>query len=221
MLFIHRIKDEGVSQIVEKPVLVLATANAGKIKELCELLKNIPVVVKGLSDYPSFPEPVEDGETFRENAVKKALATSRHLGVAALADDSGLCVKALGGAPGIHSARYGGEGLTDADRCRLMLAAMRGKKDREAAFMCVAALAFPDCEVHTWEGRVEGLITEAPDGENGFGYDPVFFYPPFGRTFALLSREEKNSVSHRGRAMTLFAADFQKLIDRQFKPVDS
>ncbi|MBI5844468.1 MAG: XTP/dITP diphosphatase [Deltaproteobacteria bacterium] len=203
-----------------KPVLVLATRNAGKIKELRRLLEKVPITVKGLSDYPPFPEPVEDGETFRENAVKKALATMRHLGVASLADDSGLCVEALLGAPGVLSARYGGEGLTDADRCERLLEALKDVADRRAAFMCVAALALPDGSVHTWEGRVEGLILESPEGENGFGYDPVFYYQPFERSFALLSREEKNSVSHRGKAMALFADDISQLFDRLQKPVN-
>lgn len=204
----------------ESPVLVLATRNAGKINEMKKLLETVPVRVKGLSDYPPFAEPVEDGETFRENAVKKAVATMRQLGVASLADDSGLCVLALGGDPGVRSARYGGEGLSDADRCKIILARLQGETNRKAAFVCVAALALPDGGVFTWEGRVEGLITEAPQGENGFGYDPVFYYPPLDRTFALLSRGEKNSVSHRGRAMSKFAGDMSQLLDRLTKPVN-
>jgi len=129
-------------------------------------------------------------------------------------------VEALGGAPGVLSARYGGEGLTDADRCERLLDALKGVTDRRAAFMCVAALALPDGSAHTWEGRVDGLILEAPEGQNGFGYDPVFFYPPLGRTFALLSRDEKNAVSHRGRAMALFAREAPQLLTGLKSPVD-
>lgn len=206
----------------EKQVLVLATRNAGKIKELRRLLEKVPITVNGLADYPPFAEPEEDGETFRDNAEKKALATMRHLGVAALADDSGLCVEALGGEPGVHSARYcGDECLTDFDRCQRLLEALKGVTDRRAAFVCAAALALPNGEVHTWEGRVEGVILHAPEGQNGFGYDPVFYYPPLSRSFALLSRDEKNSVSHRGQAMALFAKDVEKLLDRINLPVKS
>lgn len=204
----------------ELPVLVLSTGNAGKIKEMRKLLEKVPITVKSLSDYPPFPEPVEDGATFRENAVKKAVATMKQLGVAALADDSGLCVDALGGEPGVLSARYGGEGLTDLDRCQRLLEALKGVTDRRAAFVCVAALALPDGGEMTWDDRVEGHILEAPEGENGFGYDPVFYYPPLGRTFALLSREEKNSVSHRGRTMSLFTRDIVQMLDRLQKPVN-
>ncbi len=191
--------------------LVLATRNAGKIREMRRILESRGLSVMGLSDFPAFPEPLEDGQTFAENALKKAVVTAETLGLPAVADDSGLCVAALGGAPGVLSARYGGEGLTDSQRAERLLAALEGTADRSAAFVCVIALAVPGGETLTWEGRVEGLITQAPDGSNGFGYDPVFFYPPKGTTFARMKGDEKNAVSHRGQALRRFADDLEKV----------
>jgi XTP/dITP diphosphohydrolase len=145
----------------------------------------------------------ETGSTFAANARLKAEAFSAASGLPALADDSGLVVDALGGEPGIHSARYGGPGLTDADRTALVLARMRTVPDgaRAAAFVAVVAVAVPGLDTTVFEGRVEGRITRELAGTHGFGYDPIFFYEPAGMTFAQLTREEKARVSHRGRAL--------------------
>jgi XTP/dITP diphosphohydrolase len=194
------------------PIIVLATRNPGKTAEIRSLLAGFPVDVRDLTDFGPIPEVEEDGATFEENAYKKASFTARVLGFPALSDDSGLCVPALDGAPGVHSARYGGPGLSDADRCRRLLDAMRGRDDRRAAFECVLSLAVPSGPALTYEGRCEGVLAEAPSGANGFGYDPVFFYPPLGRTFAELARDEKSRVSHRGRALAELRAEFDKVI---------
>lgn len=206
-----------------RPVIVIATRNPGKTAEIRDLLEGFPVDIKDLSAFGSIPEVEEDGATFDENAYKKSSFTARILGCPALADDSGLSVAALNGAPGVFSARYGGEGLSDEERCRRLLSEMQGRGDRRAAFECVISLAVPAGPALTYEGRCEGLLTEAPAGANGFGYDPVFFYPPFNRTFAELSREEKSRVSHRGKAMRELREEFEKVmtwIRRHMPPGD-
>ena len=206
-----------------KPVLVIATRNRGKTVEIRDLLQGFPLEVRDLSDFGKIPEVQEDGLTFDENAYKKSSFTARILGYPALADDSGLAVAALNGAPGVFSARYGGEGLTDADRCRKLLAEMKGRSDRRAAFECVLSLAVPSGPALTYEGRCEGLLTEAPAGANGFGYDPIFFYPEAKKTFAQLTREEKNRVSHRGKALRELRGEFEKVmvwIRRHMPPGD-
>jgi len=204
-------------------VIVIATLNPGKTAEIRDLLQGFPVDIKNLSDFGPIPGVEEDGTTFDENAYKKSSFTARILGYPALADDSGLSVAALNGAPGVFSARYGGEGLSDEDRCRKLLSEMRGRGDRRAAFECVISLAVPAGPALTYEGRCEGLLLEAPAGANGFGYDPVFFYPPFNKTFAELSREDKSRVSHRGKAMRELRDEFEKVmawIRRHMPPGD-
>jgi XTP/dITP diphosphohydrolase len=193
-------------------VLVLATRNLGKTRELRELLKDFPVEIKNLSDFRPIPDIEEDGTTFDENAFKKASFTAKVLGLTALADDSGLEVEALGGAPGVHSARYAGPSATDQEKSAKLLQEMKGKANRRAAFMCVISIAVPSGVALTYEGRCEGLITEVPAGDNGFGYDPVFFYPPMQRTFAQLSAQEKNLVSHRGKALAALKEEFDKVL---------
>jgi len=197
--------------MIDRP-LVIATRNKGKIEEFQSLFSGFPIVIKSLNDFGPTPEPVEDGKTFEDNAYKKAHLTARVLGFPALADDSGLVVEALGGQPGVHSARYAGEGAGDEEKIRKLLKAMEGVKDRRAAFECVIAIAVPRGPALIYEGRCEGEITRAPRGNNGFGYDPVFFYKPMGRTFAELSQEEKNRVSHRGRAMATLLSEFDKVL---------
>lgn len=192
--------------------LVIATTNLGKTAEIRELLKPFPITVKNLSDFGPLPQVEEDGDTFDENAYKKASFTARVLGYPALADDSGLVVAALDGAPGVYSARYGGEGASDADRCRKLLAALDGVTDRRAAFECVISIAVPTGPALTYDGRCEGEILTAPAGENGFGYDPVFYYAPLKKSFAQLSREEKSKVSHRGKALAEVCAEFDKIL---------
>ncbi|MFP4475613.1 MAG: XTP/dITP diphosphatase [Desulfatibacillaceae bacterium] len=195
-----------------KQVLVLATRNQGKTREMRELLADYPVEIRNLDDFGPIPEVEEDGDTFEENAYKKASHTARVLGFPALADDSGLSVEALDGRPGVHSARYGGEGLSDADRCEKLLEEMDNVEDRRAAFVCFLSLAVPSGQALTYEARCEGEITREMRGEGGFGYDPVFFSPDKGRTFAELSSAEKSEVSHRGKALRELGGEFDKVL---------
>ena len=192
--------------------LVIATRNKGKTYEIMDLLKEFPVNIKNLDDFGPIPAVEEDGDTFDKNAYKKASFTSRILGLPALADDSGLLIKALDGAPGVHSARYAGENASDEQRCSKVLSEMKGKTDRRAAFKCVISIAVPPGPALTYEGHCEGLITKKPAGSNGFGYDPIFFFSPLNKTFAELTREEKNRVSHRGNALRELRAEFDKVL---------
>ena len=192
--------------------LVIATKNTGKLIEIESLLKNYPVKLKSLSDFGPIPPVEEDGATFDDNAYKKAAFTARVLGLPALADDSGLVVQALGGGPGVHSARYGGDSLTDAQRCDLLLQNLKGKTDRKASFSCVISIATPTGAALTYEARCEGLIAESASGTNGFGYDPIFYYPPLNKTFAEMARQEKSQVSHRGKALKELLGEFDKVL---------
>ncbi|MEW6262481.1 MAG: XTP/dITP diphosphatase [Thermodesulfobacteriota bacterium] len=193
-------------------LMVLATKNRGKTAELKDLLAGQPVEVVDLGHFGPTPTPVEDTDSFGENAYQKAWFYARILGLPALADDSGLVVEALDGRPGIMSARYAGEKATDAERAAGILAEMAGRTDRRAAFVCALVLAVPSGPALTWVGRCEGEITTAPRGANGFGYDPIFYYPARGRTFAELTTAEKNEISHRGLALKQLAAEFPKVI---------
>ena len=192
--------------------LVIATGNPGKTLEIRDLLKGFPINIKNLDDFGPTPPVVEDGETFDENAYKKASFVSKILGYPALADDSGLVVEALDGAPGVYSARYAGENASDQQRYTKLLEEMKGQSNRRAAFECVISLAVPTGAALTYEGRCEGLIAEKPSGDGGFGYDPVFYYPPLKKTFGELSREEKSLISHRGKALKEFKDEFEKVI---------
>jgi XTP/dITP diphosphohydrolase len=192
--------------------LVLATRNPGKTAEIKELLKGYPVRIRNLDDFGPIPEVEEDGNTFDENAYKKASFAARVLGLPALADDSGLVVEALDGAPGVHSARYAGKAASDVQRCQKLLAELKGKTNRRAAFECVISIAAPTGPALTYQARCEGSITEEPAGENGFGYDPVFYYPPLNKTFAEISRQEKGRVSHRGKALAEVKTEFDKVL---------
>ena len=168
-----------------RPRLVVATLNRGKGRELLRLLAGVPFTLELLADHPGATLPDETGATYRENALLKARAAAHQTGALALADDSGLEVDALGGAPGIRSARYGGPGLDDAGRVARLLNALSAVPDakRTARFCAVIAIVDPSGAEHTVEGVVEGSITRAPRGQGGFGYDPVFFYPPLDGTF--------------------------------------
>ncbi len=196
----------------DKIIIVIATRNKGKKSEISDLLKGFPVDIKGLDDFGPIPHIEEDGDTFDENAYKKASLTARMLGFPALADDSGLLVEALGGAPGVLSARYAGENATDEQRCQKLLQEMEGKTNRKAAFECVISIAVPTGPALTYEARCEGLIAEQPSGSNGFGYDPVFYYPPLNKTFGELTIEEKSRVSHRGKALGEFKDELDKVM---------
>jgi len=185
--------------------LVLATANPGKVRELRRLVVEWgPVGVRSLADWPRVVLPPEDGVTYEENAVLKARAVSEATGLAALADDSGLEVAGLGWGPGVRSARYA---PTDAARIEKLLGALRGKPEamRAARFVCVVALVWPDGRTETARGECPGRIADAPRGEGGFGYDPVFVADELGVSFAEASAAEKEAVSHRGRAVRALA----------------
>ena len=198
--------------MIRNRILVIATRNKGKTAEIRDLLKAFPVTIKNLDDFGPIPEVVEDGDTFDENAYKKASFTARVLGYPALADDSGLLVEALNGAPGVHSARWAGPDATNAQRCSKLLKELGNQANRSAAFECVISIAVPAGPALTYEGRCEGTITNTPTGTNGFGYDPVFFYPPLNKTFAQLTMAEKSQVSHRGKALQGFQDEFDKVM---------
>jgi len=188
-----------------KPRLVLATLNAAKARELESLLGAVPFDVVPLAAFPEARLPPEEVGSYAANALAKARAAARLAGALALADDSGLEVDALAGAPGVASARYGGPGLSDAGRCARLLEALRGvpAERRTARFRCVIALADPAGRERVVEATVEGRLTLARRGTGGFGYDPIFLYPPLGQTFAELAQKVKNRVSHRARAVAL------------------
>jgi XTP/dITP diphosphohydrolase len=183
--------------------IVLATRNAGKIRELEALLAGHGLTVVGLDAFPELGEIEETGSTFAENAALKARTVAEATGLAALADDSGLMVDALDGAPGVYSARYSGPGATDEGNNRKLLAALAGvpAERRSCRFVSVVAAHAPNGAEILAEGRWEGRVLEAPRGAGGFGYDPLFFDPELGRSAAELSREDKNARSHRGRAL--------------------
>jgi len=176
------------------------------------MLSGFPIEIKSLIDFGPIPEVAEDGETFEENAYKKASFTAKILGIPALADDSGLMVEALDGAPGVRSARYAGENATDEQRVAKLLKEMQGQSLRQAAFECVISIAVPSGPALTYEARCEGQIAEHPAGQNGFGYDPIFFYPPLNKTFGQMTIAEKGRVSHRGKALQELKQEFDKVL---------
>lgn len=181
--------------------LLLGTGNRGKVAELRRILAGLDldlVALDELAEPP--PEPVEDAPTYRENAIHKAEAYRKATGIATVADDSGLEVEALGGAPGVRSRRYFGEDVSAARRNAMLLGLLDGVNARRARFVCVVALALPDGDVETFEGEVRGEIARAPSGAAGFGYDPVFVVAGDGRTMAELPEDEKDRVSHRALA---------------------
>ncbi|HEX6897323.1 MAG TPA: RdgB/HAM1 family non-canonical purine NTP pyrophosphatase [Bryobacteraceae bacterium] len=180
--------------------LFCATTNPGKLREFRLALQD-SFDVQPVPGLPSIPACQETGSTFEENAVEKALYYSKHCDGCLFVDDSGLEVDALGGAPGVYSARYAGPDATDESNNRLVLERMRGVQDRTARFVCVVALAERGRLVRTFRAAVEGRLTEEPRGPNGFGYDPIFFYPPFGCTFGEAPLERKMHVSHRAQAL--------------------
>jgi XTP/dITP diphosphohydrolase len=196
---------------IDRP-MVLATRNEGKISEFRQLLSDFEVEIKSLNDFGSIPPVEEDGKTFEDNAYKKAHFTARFLGLPALADDSGLLVKALGGAPGVLSARYAGEDATDETNNMKLLKDMKDLEERDASFVCIIAIAVPAGPALIYEGRCDGHIAAKLLGRNGFGYDPLFFFPPLNKTFAQMSAEEKNRVSHRGKAMAELKSEFDKIL---------
>lgn len=185
-------------------VLYLASSNAGKLREFSAIAKDFhsPVSIMLLPGFSGLPEFPEDAPTFAENAAGKALHASAFTEETVCADDSGLVVPALDGVPGVHSARYAGPGASGSQNIEKLLLALRGKSraDRSGYFVCTLALAQKGRVLAVISNRVDGTITETPHGAGGFGYDPVFYFPPLGKTFAELSAAEKNLHSHRGKA---------------------
>ena len=183
--------------------LVVATRNEGKLKEIRRLLAGTEIVVRNLSEFPELPEIEETGSTFAENAAIKAETVMRLTGRTALADDSGLEVPALAGAPGVRSARYAGEEATDDENNRKLMREMASLEEdsRRGAFACVMALSAPEEKTRLFQGRLEGLLLKEPRGGGGFGYDPLFLVPEYGKTLAELPLEIKNRISHRGQAL--------------------
>lgn len=188
--------------------LLLATTNQNKVREIQALLKDLPIDLVTLAELPPIPEPAETGHTFWENAREKALAYARASGVTAAAEDSGIEIAALDGEPGIHSARFLGPDVPYPVRFEEIYRRIsaRPSVSREARFVTALAVAEPDGTVlFETEAFVDGEIAAAPAGTNGFGYDPIFFFRPFGRTTGALTAEEKSSISHRARAFRNFA----------------
>lgn len=181
--------------------IVIASYNKGKVAEFKKALAHLPVTVLSLADFDRIPEAVETGSTFAENAVLKARHYQEYTKKACLADDSGLAVAALNGAPGVLSARYAGEQASDTQNNEKLLAAMQRITDRQARFCCVLAFLDTDDTLLTTEGYCEGILLQAPRGTGGFGYDPLFFIPALNKSMAEISLEKKNKISHRGMAV--------------------
>jgi len=183
--------------------IVLATNNQDKIREIKHLLDDLPVTILTSDDFLDFPDPEETGTTLEENAILKAREISKFTELPALADDSGLEVDALDGAPGVYSSRYAGEDVTYEDNNKKLLREMEGVgvDQRTARFRCVIAIAWDEKNIETVDGKADGIITEDIIGYEGFGYDPVFYYPPKDKRFSEMTVDEKNMISHRGLAL--------------------
>jgi XTP/dITP diphosphohydrolase len=199
--------------------IVIATKNKKKVEEFLRILKDLNVKIFDTSDFPNCPEVEEDQDSFEGNAVKKALTVARLTNKIAIADDSGLEVFALKGEPGVRSARYAGENATDEDNLNKLLEKMKDipDKDRGARFVCSIAIAFPDSKVKTFSGYVEGWIGKEPKGKRGFGYDPIFYPSGYNSTFAEMSPEEKDALSHRGKALEELKEYLKSLINESHK----
>lgn len=192
---------------------LVATGNPHKVEAIRGILADLPIVLSSLDSHPRLPEPVEDGDSFLANALIKSRYYCEKTGLPALADDSGLEVDALDGRPGVHSARYAGENTSHSEKMVKLLEEMHEVPEgrRSARFRCVAAVTFPDGREFTAEGSMEGVIGFSPQGEGGFGYDPIVYLPQLGCTVAELTPENKDSISHRGQA---FRALFNELQDK-------
>lgn len=203
--------------------LLVGTTNRGKLAEVKAFLGNLPVQIISLHDLGHWPEIVEDGATFEENALKKANRLAEFFNMLTLADDSGLEVDALNGAPGIYSSRYSGEEGNDRKNNETLLSELKdvSEDNRAARFVCALALCTPKSQGRKqWIAResCEGRIAFSAKGENGFGYDPLFFYPPFGKTFGEIDQETKATVSHRGKALKKLAQALPSFLDLRTKP---
>jgi len=195
--------------------LLLASQNPGKLAEMRKLVEGLPFRILGPGDVGIHDAPEETGTSFAENAALKARYYATRSGLMAVADDSGISVDALNGAPGLYSSRFGGEGASDADRNRLLIEKLSGvpREKRGAHFTSAVALARGGEIVFQASERADGFIAEAPLGPNGFGYDPLFYYPPFGKTFGEVSHVEKDKVSHRGKAFARLREYLASAID--------
>ena len=194
--------------------LVLASKNKKKLVEMNDILSHLGIEVCSEAEAGVDVEVEETGTTFEENSLLKAKAVMEASGLPAIADDSGLCVEALGGAPGVYSARYGGEGLDDVQRYQLLLENMKGQMPRTARFVSVITCCFPNGDVLSARGECEGSVAFAPMGEGGFGYDPIFFVPGLKKTFSQLTPEEKNAISHRGKALEAFQVKLKEYLKK-------
>ncbi len=189
----------------------LATGNKKKIKEISSIFEGFDVEILSIQDGVEIPEVVEDGDTFEANSAKKALEISKFLDMPAIADDSGLCVEALDGAPGVYSARYSGENATDATNNEKLVKELVGVEDRRAKFVCVITLAKPSGEIYSFRGEIEGEIVDTPRGTEGFGYDPHFLVPEYHKTLAEIP-EIKNRISHRAKALELLKKELKEVL---------
>lgn len=203
-----------VSKLLRDKCILMATRNKGKMVELRENLKNLELEILTLDDIEDMPILEEKGSTFLENAVSKAQMAAKISGLVTMADDSGLEVDALGGQPGVYSARFAGEPTDDQKNNQKLLQLMKGLpyEQRTARFVCVIAIVFPDGSIHSAEGKCEGIILEELRGSGGFGYDPLFYIPNMEKTFAELDLDEKNSISHRGKALEKAAAILERFL---------
>ncbi len=198
--------------------MIAATKNKGKIREIENIFGKLGIEVVSAEDAGIDVEVEETGSSFIENSLIKARSIAMFCDSIVLADDSGLCVDALGGRPGIYSARYAGEGASDSEKVAKLLEEMKGVTERSAMFVTAAAVVFPDGREVTAMGEVRGYILDAPEGNNGFGYDPVFYSRELGKSFAMATDEEKNSVSHRSRALRALyekIKDFPEMTDSE------
>lgn len=181
--------------------IVVASTNEGKIREFRQMLEPRGYTVKSLADFDDMPEIEENGTTFAENAVIKAEAVTKRYGIMAVSDDSGLEIDAFDRQPGVHSARWLGHDTPYSEKNRIILEKMKGIENRTCRYVCAIAISRPEQESIVFEDTVECTIAFEPSGTNGFGYDPIIFYPPYGKTMADMTKDEKNAISHRGKAV--------------------
>ncbi|MDO4588862.1 MAG: XTP/dITP diphosphatase [Fusobacterium sp.] len=192
--------------------IFLATGNKHKIDEIKAIFKNLKdIEILSIKDGIEIPEVIEDGDTFEANSAKKALEIAKFTGMITIADDSGLCVDALGGAPGVYSARYSGEGATDASNNEKLIKNLQGIENRKAHFVSVITLGKPDGKSYSFRGEVEGEIIDIPRGNTGFGYDPHFYVEKYGKTLAEMP-EMKNVISHRANALKKLEVELEKIL---------
>jgi non-canonical purine NTP pyrophosphatase, rdgB/HAM1 family len=204
---------------LNKVHLLLATTNQGKAKEIRKLLRGLPIILESLSSYPQYGKFKETGKTFAENSQGKSLFYSQRYPGLVLAEDSGLEVEALGGKPGVYSARFSGPGASDQKNIRKLLRLLTEvpQEKRKARFVCVATVAHAGKVLKSYQGKVEGFIALKPEGKGGFGYDPIFYYPPLKKTFARLKAAEKNKISHRARALKKIKKFLETYLNNQPK----